>query len=85
MRIRQYPLDLLLAALSTRLNPVTPHIGQIIFNVIINPLFIRRERIFSATGPAAQSNRLSGSLYPQWCLALVALEKMMVHNHKSLN
>jgi len=35
------------------LNPVTPNICQIIFDIIINPFFKLGQRIFSTAGPAA--------------------------------
>jgi len=68
-----------------RLNPITARICQFIFDVVINPFFIGRQTIFSAAGPAAQINRLSGSLEPKRRLALTTLKKNTILHLNILN
>jgi len=75
-----YPVS----SIQHRLDPIASNICQFIFDVVINPFFVGRQSIFSAAGPAAQTNGLSGSLYPNRRLAMVALEKMWIHIFTSL-
>ena len=66
------------------LNPITPHIRQLILQVIVEAIFIIPERIFGVAGPAAQTNSGSGSIYLQGCFALPAPEKIVIHHLLSL-
>jgi len=72
------------SSIQHQLNSITSNIGQFIFEIIINPFFVIRQRIFSAAGPAAQTNRLSGPMYPKWCLAKAALKKITILHPISL-
>jgi len=75
----------IIAALkSPRLDPVTANIGQIVFDIFVNPFFIGRQRILCTAGPAVQFNRSSVALYPQRRPALLAVE-MSIHIQKSFN
>jgi len=67
-----------------RLNPITSNIGQFNFEIIIDPFFVIRQRIFSAAGPAAQTSRLSGPMYPKRRLAKAALKKITILHPISL-
>lgn len=62
------------------LNPITTHIRQFIFHVIIDAVFKIRQRIFGVAGPATQTNRLSGPIYLQWCPASAAPENITIHH-----
>ncbi|MBW2582502.1 MAG: hypothetical protein JRE36_02740 [Deltaproteobacteria bacterium] len=58
------------SSIEYRLYPITTNICQFIFDVIINPFLMRRQRIFCAADPAAQTDSLSGPLYLKLRLTL---------------
>jgi hypothetical protein len=67
-----------------RLNSITSNICQSIFDIIINPFFVIRQRILSAADPATQTNGLSGPMYLKRRHALAALEKITILHLVSL-
>ena len=71
------------SSIEHRLYPITTNICQFIFDVIINPFSIRRQRIFRTAGPAVQINGLSGPLYLKLRLTLQTLQLMAVHYTQS--
>jgi hypothetical protein len=68
-----------------RLNTITANICQVIFDIFVNPVFVIRQRVFSAAGPATQINRLSGLMYPKRRLATATLKKIASLHHIILN
>jgi len=63
-------IEYLVSSIEYRLYPITTNICQFIFDVIINPFLMRRQRIFCAADPAAQTDSLSGPLYLKLRLTL---------------
>ena len=69
----EYPVSSIqyrVSSIEYRLYPITTNICQFIFDVIINPFLMRRQRIFCAADPAAQTDSLSGPLYLKLRLTL---------------